>query len=46
MVVCPQLGHSQLQGFKSDLGCDSSGQDDLPMSDHYWLTELQLERFN
>jgi putative transposase len=39
-----QLGHSQLQGFKSGLGCDSSGQEDLTMSDHYWLTETQLKR--
>jgi putative transposase len=30
--------------FKTCAGHDSSGQEDLRMADHYWLTENQLER--
>jgi len=37
----PQFGHLHLQGFKADLECDSSEQEDLLMSDHYWLTKPQ-----
>lgn len=39
-----QLGHSQPQGFLRCATRDSNGQEELPMSDHYWLTEAQLER--
>jgi putative transposase len=34
----------QLTGFLSFATRDSSGQEELPMSDHYWLTKAQLER--
>jgi len=34
----------QLLGFPSCATRDSIGQEKLPMSDHYWLTETQFER--
>ena len=33
-------------GFPTSASRDSSGQEELSMSDHYWLSEAQLERLN
>jgi hypothetical protein len=42
----PNATHREwrLLGFLSCATRDSNGQEELPMSDHYWLTETQFER--
>jgi putative transposase len=42
----PNATHREwrLLGFLSCATRDSNGKEELPMSDHYWLTETQFER--
>jgi putative transposase len=40
----PHSGRLWSFGFQTCARHDSSGQEDLPMSDNYWLSEIQIER--